>query len=85
MPHIDVKMLEGRSLEQKRAFVSAVTEAAVNILKTPAESITVAIQEYPRENWGNTRRRAVCARARRCRSKKSRATSHVRRGAGGSL
>lgn len=53
MPHIDVKMLEGRTVEQKRQFVAAVTMAAVNILQTPAESLTVAIQEYPRENWGS--------------------------------
>ncbi len=52
MPHIDVKMLEGRSLDQKRDFVAAVTAAAVDILKISPESVTIAIQEYPRENWG---------------------------------
>jgi 4-oxalocrotonate tautomerase len=32
MPTINVQLFEGRTLEQKRAFVQAVTEATVNTL-----------------------------------------------------
>lgn len=53
MPHVDVKMLEGRTVEQKRLLVSAFTESMVDILGVSPEAISIAIQEYPAENWAN--------------------------------
>jgi len=51
MPTINVQMLDGRSTEQKRAFVKAVTEAACTTLGCSAESVNVVISEVKRENW----------------------------------
>ena len=51
MPLINLKMLKGRSVAQKREFVEKVTELAVDVLKTTPADITVIIEEYEKENW----------------------------------
>jgi 4-oxalocrotonate tautomerase len=51
MPTINVQFFEGRTVEQKRAFVKAVTEAAVSTLDCSPESVDVIIQEVKKENW----------------------------------
>ncbi len=51
MPTINVQMFEGRSVEQKRAFVKAVTEAAVSTLACGLESVDIIIAEVKKENW----------------------------------
>lgn len=51
MPTINVQLFEGRTLEQKRAFVKAVTEAACETLKCTPESVDVLIQEMKKEDW----------------------------------
>ncbi|HSY29726.1 MAG TPA: 4-oxalocrotonate tautomerase [Burkholderiaceae bacterium] len=51
MPTINVQMFDGRSAEQKRAFVKAVTEAACSTLACSADSVDIIIQEVKRENW----------------------------------
>lgn len=52
MPFIDATMIEGRSSEKKAAFIKAVTDAAVETLDAPRESIRVVIREVPAEHWG---------------------------------
>jgi 4-oxalocrotonate tautomerase len=56
MPTINVQMFDGRTIEQKRAFVKAVTEAACRTLDCGAESVDIIIQEVPRENWATAGR-----------------------------
>ena len=51
MPVITVQMFEGRSIEQKRELVAALTEAIVRIAKTTPEATEVIIQDVPRHNW----------------------------------
>lgn len=51
MPTINVQLFEGRTLEQKRAFVQAVTEATVKTLECPPESVDILIHEIKREHW----------------------------------
>ena len=51
MPFINVKMLEGRSEEQKRELVQAMTDAMVNICEAKSEGTTVVIQEVARDHW----------------------------------
>ena len=51
MPLITVAMYPGRTAEQKNDFARAVTEAAVQILKTKAEHVIVVFEENPKENW----------------------------------
>jgi 4-oxalocrotonate tautomerase len=53
MPTINVQMFDGRSAEQKRAFVTAVTEAACNTLGCSAASVEIIIAEVKRENWAS--------------------------------
>lgn len=50
MPRITVTMLEGRSLEQKRALVKGFVDLCEEVLKVPKERITVAFTEYSEEN-----------------------------------
>lgn len=51
MPTINVQLFEGRTLEQKRDFVKAVTEAACATLKCTPESVDVLIHEMKKEDW----------------------------------
>jgi 4-oxalocrotonate tautomerase len=51
MPTINVQLFEGRTLEQKRAFVQAVTEATVKTLGSTPESVDILIHEIKREHW----------------------------------
>nr|WP_255458994.1 MULTISPECIES: 4-oxalocrotonate tautomerase [unclassified Herbaspirillum] len=51
MPIIHVEMFAGRTLEQKRAFVSEVTRVASETLACPPESVDVLFTEFARENW----------------------------------
>ncbi|WP_194723429.1 4-oxalocrotonate tautomerase [Noviherbaspirillum malthae] len=51
MPTIHVEMFEGRTTEQKRDFVKAVTEAAVATLGCKPESVDIIIQDVKKENW----------------------------------
>ena len=51
MPFINVKMLAGRSIEQKRALVEALTEAMVETCEADRDGTTVVIEEYERDHW----------------------------------
>lgn len=51
MPTINVQLFEGRSAEQKRAFVKALTEVTCQALDATAESVDIIIHELKRENW----------------------------------
>ena len=50
MPRIQIQMLEGRTVEQKRALARGVVDAAVQALGIPKERFTVAIFEMKEEN-----------------------------------
>ena len=51
MPFVKVKMLEGRSKEQKQQLVKAVTDALSDICGAKPEGTMVVIEEVDRENW----------------------------------
>jgi 4-oxalocrotonate tautomerase len=51
MPLISVSMYPGRTREQKEEFAKAVTDAAVQILKTKSEHVIILYEENPKENW----------------------------------
>ena len=52
MPVIKVEVLEGRSVEQKRRLVEALTRETSEIMQCSRESIYVVIEESKKENWG---------------------------------
>jgi 4-oxalocrotonate tautomerase len=51
MPLIVVKMLEGRSVEQKRRLVKEITNVVVKYTGAAEDQVDVIIEDYPRENW----------------------------------
>ena len=53
MPIINIKMLEGRSLEQKRELAEVLTREMVRILNIKPDVVEMVIEEYPRHNWAS--------------------------------
>lgn len=53
MPTIRVEMFEGRTPEQKQAFVTAITEATVKSLGSTPESVDVVLIEIKKTNWAS--------------------------------
>lgn len=51
MPIIQVNMLEGRTVAQKRAMVAAVTDAIVDSLGVRRDSVRIMINEMQAENF----------------------------------
>lgn len=51
MPHIQITMLKGRTIEQKRKLVERVTDAMAEEAKTPKEGIVVTIVEVERDDY----------------------------------
>ncbi len=47
MPLIEVHLLEGRTAEQKKAMLEAVTKAVHETLGAPVETIRIWIEEFP--------------------------------------
>jgi len=52
MPFAQIMLMEGRTVEQKRAIIEKVTDALQEAVGAPRENIRVWIQEVPKENWG---------------------------------
>ncbi len=51
MPNITVDMLDGRSLDQKRALVRELTDAFVRTCGSAPESVHVLIHDFSKQNW----------------------------------
>lgn len=51
MPIVTVNIARGRTIDQKRSLVKAVTQAVVSTLDVKPEWVTVLINEHERENW----------------------------------
>lgn len=51
MPLINVHMAAGRTAEQKRALMAAITQAAVDTLGAPLASVRVWIDEFEPEEF----------------------------------
>jgi 4-oxalocrotonate tautomerase len=49
MPNITVELFTGRTLEQKREYVAAVTKSTVEILKVKPEAVRIRLVEM--ETW----------------------------------
>lgn len=47
MPLIEIHLIEGRSDEQKKVLLTAITQAVHDSIGAPLESIRVWIQEMP--------------------------------------
>ncbi|MBC7363479.1 MAG: 2-hydroxymuconate tautomerase family protein [Candidatus Aminicenantes bacterium] len=51
MPLVEIHLLEGRTKEQKKALLEAVTKAIQESLGTPLETIRVWVQEIPKDEF----------------------------------
>ncbi|MDP3820732.1 MAG: 4-oxalocrotonate tautomerase [Burkholderiales bacterium] len=51
MPTIRVEMFEGRTPEQKRALVAALTEACVRTIGASPESVDILLFDIAKQNW----------------------------------
>ncbi len=52
MPLAQITLIEGRTKEQKARLIKNVTDAIVESIDAPIQSVRVVIQEIPEENWG---------------------------------
>ena len=52
MPLAHIYIMEGRTVEQKRAVIEKVTQALHEALSAPKKIVRVVIQEVPKTNWG---------------------------------
>ena len=51
MPFINVKMVEGRTSEQKKQLVAAITQSMVDICNATPESTMVTIEDFAKDHW----------------------------------
>ena len=51
MPTIRIDMFEGRTPDQKRALVAAITEACVKTIGASPESVDIVLFDIAKQNW----------------------------------
>ncbi|MCD8219273.1 MAG: 4-oxalocrotonate tautomerase family protein [Ruminococcus sp.] len=51
MPHIIIKMLQGRTDEQKKAAAQQVAEALEKAIGCNGDHISVAVEDYTPQQW----------------------------------
>lgn len=51
MPHVIVKLWPGKSEEQKRLLAERITQGVIDVLGNGEESVSVAMEEIPAEQW----------------------------------
>ncbi|AFQ44591.1 2-hydroxymuconate tautomerase [Desulfosporosinus meridiei] len=51
MPIVQIDLLEGRTLDQKRLLVEKVTQAITESTGAPPESISIIIRDMLKENY----------------------------------
>ncbi len=51
MPFIEVTLVEGRTPNQLRALISALTTAACEAVDAPPASVRVVLREVPATHW----------------------------------
>ena len=51
MPTIRVELMEGRTVEQKRALVRALTQAVVDTIGARPEAVDILLFDIKRHDW----------------------------------
>ena len=51
MPTVQIELLQGRTIDQKRKLVEKVTEAISESLTCPRDAVTIIIREMAHENF----------------------------------
>ncbi len=52
MPIVQIELLEGRTVDQKRALVKAVTDAICKTVNAPPEAVRIILRDMKFENYG---------------------------------
>ena len=53
MPNITIQWYAGRTDQQKRDLVTAITDAMVKIGKTTPDQVHIVFQDIEKSNWGH--------------------------------
>jgi len=53
MPNITIQWYVGRTDQQKRELVTAITDAMVRIGKTSADQVHIVFQDIEKSDWGH--------------------------------
>ncbi|MCG6189495.1 tautomerase family protein [Maribellus maritimus] len=53
MPHIQIKLIEGKTEEQKQKLAKELVKAAQKVIGLGDESYSVAIEDFTFEEWKN--------------------------------
>ena len=56
MPTFHIELFEGRTQEQKRQFVQAITKATCDSLGVEPGSVDIILTDVKRENWATAGR-----------------------------
>ncbi len=59
MPVVTVQMWPGRSVEQKRRLVEAITQAMIDHAGAKPDHLHVIIQDIPADSWGRNGRLGI--------------------------
>lgn len=51
MPIVQIELLEGRTVEQKRILAEKVTQAIVESIGAPPENVSIIIRDMAKENF----------------------------------
>lgn len=51
MPIVQIELLQGRTLDQKRKLVDKVTEAIAESISCPREAVTIILREMSPEHY----------------------------------
>lgn len=51
MPFIDIALTQGRTPQQLRALISKLTDATVEAIEAPRQSVRVVVREVPTTHW----------------------------------
>jgi len=52
MPYVNVRMLKGRTVDQKKAIIAGVTKVVSDVLGKDPKATYVVIDEVDSDNWG---------------------------------
>jgi 4-oxalocrotonate tautomerase len=52
MPVVTVQMWSGRSVDQKRKLVAAITDAMIKHADCKPDHLHIVIQDVPKDSWG---------------------------------
>jgi 4-oxalocrotonate tautomerase len=59
MPLINIQMIKGRTLEQKRKLVETVTKAVCDSVNAAPEKVRIVITDLEPENYGSSGKLAI--------------------------